>query len=789
MKQNSIELLAPAGTFDSLIAAVQNGANAVYLGGNKFGARTNAGNFNDEELVEAVKYAHMHEVKVYVTVNTLINDNEVESCLEYIKFLYEIDVDAVILQDFGISKLVKKLFPDFELHASTQMSIANTTDAFLAKDMGFDRIVLARENSLEEIKTIKEITGLEIEAFVHGALCVSYSGKCLFSFIQGGRSGNKGSCAQPCRMKYTLSKDDSKKLISDRYVISMKDLSTINQIEDILNSKSVDSLKIEGRMKRPEYVATVVKNYRQALDSALNDSVSENMLLNLEKEIKYVFNREYTKGHIMEDDSKDTVNMDIPKNKGVYLGDVIQVNRRKKRITIRLEDDLNKGDGLSLGEHVGRIIIGKNIKTEAKKGDIIEIDYVGKVDSGTKVYKTYHKDIMEAALESLNKESIKFPIDCSITLKKDQNPKIVIKDSFGNEASYTETEHTIELAINKPSSDEAIEKQLSKLENTVFYLNNLVIDKDDNIIVPLSILNKLRREAVDMLDKKRELKNNRTLSSETSIEALLENEKVSFETEKKPSSNKTSLAVRCFTKEQYNACKKLGVERVYTSDISLYKEILADSVCKAYYITPSMLKDSDIKAVETFVSEYKPNIITSSLGFGHKLSQMYTENKIASTVSIDYMANLNNKFSIEYAAELLEPSLGTVSPGMEYSINQETLDYVFSDNHKSNVEVLAASHPLLMITEYCPYKHKDKKCSAETCNINNTTLSSESDEKYLLKRELNCKVCIYSKKLIELHRDSIRILKSKGYSKFRIDLLNEDFKQTEDIIKKYNNIK
>lgn len=791
MKQNKIELLAPAGTFESLIAAIQNGADAVYIGGTSFGARSNAGNFDDEEIVRAIKYAHLRNVQIYVTVNTLINDNEIEECLEYISFLYKNDVDAIILQDFAISCMAKKLFPDLEIHASTQMSITNIPDSELAKDMGFDRIVLARENSLDEIKAIKEKTNLEIEAFVHGALCVSYSGKCLFSFVQGGRSGNRGSCAQPCRMKYTLLKNDSKKLIDNKYALSMKDLSTINQIEDILESNAIDSLKIEGRMKRPEYVSTVVKNYRQAVDSAFNNEVSKEELQNLEKEIKYVFNREYTKGHLMNENANSVVNFDIPKNKGIYLGDVIQVNKRKKRITLRLEDDLRKGDGLSLGEYVGRIIIGKNILTEAKKGDIVEIDFIGNVDTGTKVYKTYNKTIMESANESLKKENIKFPIDCKILLYKDKNPEIVISDENENTVCYKDETHIIELANNKPSSDESIEKQIAKLESTVFYLRNLEIEKDDNIIIPLSVLNKLRREALTQLEEKRTLRNHRDIGSLNLVEDFLKNQVESFKTSNETLAvkSKNKLAVRCFTKEQYRACVELGADKIYISDLELYKSIITNSDCELYYLTPSMMKDSDIAEIESFILEYKPNVVTSSLGFGQKISRKYSEADVNAKVSLDYMANLNNKFAMEYAIDTLLTKIGTITPGIEYGINQENSDYVFSEKHKSLVEIMVSSHPLLMITEYCPYKSKDKSCTKETCNINDTVLISESNEQNILKRELNCKVCIYSKKTLDLHKESIKILKSKGYSNFRIDLLDENYEQTRDIIRKYNNIK
>ena len=263
-----VELLAPAGNFESMLAAANNGADAIYLGGKSFGARHFANNFNDEELIKATRFIHRLNKKIYLTVNTLMADSELEQAAFYLKFLYEIGIDAVIVQDLGLIKMLRELFPKFEIHASTQMTINNAAGVNFLEQHGVTRVVLGRETSLNDIMLIKQESSLELETFVHGALCICYSGQCLMSSMIGGRSGNRGKCAQPCRMKYQLVGLNGKNIeYGDlgEHLLSPKDLNTIDFLPDIIGA-GVSSLKIEGRMKRPEYVATVTRMYRNALD-------------------------------------------------------------------------------------------------------------------------------------------------------------------------------------------------------------------------------------------------------------------------------------------------------------------------------------------------------------------------------------------------------------------------------------------------------------------------------------------------------------------------------------------
>ena len=261
-----IELLAPAGDMESLKAAIEAGCDAVYLGGDNFGARAFSKNFSNDELVEAINYAHLYGVKVYVTVNTLVYDSEVADFLKYIEFIHKNNVDAVLIQDLGMFDLVRKTFPNLELHASTQMHIHNLDGVKVMESLGIKRIVLARETNIQDIKNIVKNTKCEIEVFVHGALCISYSGQCLMSSLIGGRSGNRGKCAGSCRLRYDIMDTDGNVLNTGKYPLSTKDLNSLEYVGELIDAH-VSSLKIEGRMKSKEYVYKVVSIYRHAIDN------------------------------------------------------------------------------------------------------------------------------------------------------------------------------------------------------------------------------------------------------------------------------------------------------------------------------------------------------------------------------------------------------------------------------------------------------------------------------------------------------------------------------------------
>ncbi|MBQ3725756.1 MAG: U32 family peptidase, partial [Selenomonadaceae bacterium] len=340
-----VELLAPAGSFEALRAAVEAGADAVYLAGEKFGARAYAENFAGEQLLKAVEFAHLRGVAVHVTVNTIIADEERDEFAAYIKFLRRANVDALLVQDLGAAALAKELAPEIPLHASTQMTIHNSEGVRVLARLGFTRAVLSRELTLREIEKICRDSPIETEIFIHGALCVCWSGQCLMSSLIGGRSGNRGRCAQPCRLPYELVDAGGKNLLNGagKFLLSPKDLNTLELLPRLIQT-GVTSLKIEGRMKRPEYVATVVKVYRDALDK--NFSTDEDR-----RKLAQIFNRDFTTAYLEKNPGKNLISDMRPNNRGVLIGRVVEVARDK--ITLKFSEKISAGDQVEIWVKVG----------------------------------------------------------------------------------------------------------------------------------------------------------------------------------------------------------------------------------------------------------------------------------------------------------------------------------------------------------------------------------------------------------------------------------------------------
>lgn len=499
-----VELLAPAGNMDSLKAAVMAGCDAVYLGGVLFGARAFAGNFTNEEIVDAINYAHLYGVKVYVTINTIIYDSEVERFLDYVRFLHKNNVDAVIIQDIGMFDLLRKKFPNLELHASTQMNIHNYDGALLAKKLGFKRVVMARETPIDVIKKIKEEIDIEIEVFIHGALCVSYSGECLLSALVGKRSGNRGTCAQICRKKYDFYDDDKNKLNTNNYLLSTKDLCTLKYIDKLIEI-GVDSLKIEGRMKRSPYVYLVTKTYRKVIDNYYNTGklkIDENDII----ELKKMFNRNFTKGFMLNEDNNNFTYDKRPNNIGIEVGQVI--SKVKNDLKIKLTYDVLVHDGLRIlddkedkGLVINKMFMNNKSVLEAKKGDVITLKYDKYVEKNSKVLLTSSKKQLDSISEAIKNQERFIYIDLNFTAKENENLKLTITDGLN---TVTEVlDKTPMRAINKETSFDVIKKQLSKLGNTVYKARSITLNLDDNLFINIKDINEIRRRAIMKLNEKR----------------------------------------------------------------------------------------------------------------------------------------------------------------------------------------------------------------------------------------------------------------------------------------------
>ena len=503
-----LELLSPVGNFTCLKAAVQNGADAVYFGADRFSARAFANNFSLSlnELTDAISYAKIRGVKTHLTLNTLIKDDEFDSAFSLAKTAYELGIDAIIVQDLGLAMKLISYFPDLPIHASTQMTVHNLNGALELQNLGFKRIVLARELTIDEIFYIAHNTNVEIECFAHGALCISFSGQCLFSSMVGGRSGNRGKCAQPCRLPFTLLENNKK--INSGHLLSTRDLCGLDFIPSFLQA-GVNSLKIEGRMKSPEYVATVTRIYRKYIDLANSDTpfkVEEKD----RKDLMQVFNRGMSSsGHLYAEPNKNLVFKDKPNHMGLPLGIVQKYNASKGYITLKLKENIEIGDTISFENESGSYTISEimdeklhNLKNTTVGETVVIGRIKGKIRLGNKIYKISSKSLSTSVRESFQKENRKIPLSCKVTIRQNIPLSISIKSCIYPDLNITSTLPDIPTkAQNRPLDKETIIRQLSKTASTPYEFTNIEVDLQDQTFLPkLSSLNELRRLALSKVE-------------------------------------------------------------------------------------------------------------------------------------------------------------------------------------------------------------------------------------------------------------------------------------------------
>jgi len=708
-----IELLAPAGSFEALKAAVQNGADAIYLGGADFGARAYASNFDRETMKEAVEYSHIRGVKVYVTVNTLMKDNDIQSLMEYIKFLYEIDVDAVIVQDIGVFNLIKDTVPDFEIHASTQMTLHNKHGVELLKSMGVNRAVLARELTVEEIKNIYEETGVELEVFVHGALCVSYSGQCLMSSFIGGRSGNRGRCAQPCRREYDLLNLNTDKISKSEkaFHLSMRDLNTLEEIGKLIDA-GVTSFKIEGRMKKPQYVASIVRGYRMAIDTYLNNKKSLKDKA-LQEEMEQMFNRKFTKGYLFNSLKSDVINIEKSNNRGLYLGKIEDFNRRDNKFEIKLEVSIAQGDGIEIlnrssediGGSVRNIYINDKLVKEAKAGQVVEIEMKGNIQKGDEVYKTLNIALMDELKRTYahDKEYKKVPLYGEIKVEIDQKTKLHLWDGEGHTV-YAQSDDVAQKALKVPLTEEKLSEQLSKLGNTPFTLDKLYISLSENTSIPISVLNSLRRDAVEELMNLRKIRHNREKLDD--FTEKLESLNLSDKVQDKSVVKIKKISIKVDTLEQLKVALNYPINRIYYGDISTFKEAILlckDKNIQIYLKTPYILRNSEYEKLYKLVKGLSfDGILAGDLGMIN-----FNNDHFKLPIIGDFSLNIMNSYSID-SFEKLGLNGITLSPELDFSII-----YKLKLDSALEKEAIIYGKTTVMTTEYCPLVQEnqcDYKC-------------------------------------------------------------------------------
>jgi len=635
------EILAPAGSPEALKSAIDAGADAVYLSGKRFGARQFAANFTLDQIEESIRYAHLRGVKVYITVNTLIKDRELLSVAEYIFKLYEMGTDAVIIQDIGLAQLIHELIPDLTLHASTQMTLHHLDGVKWAEEMGFKRVVLSRELSLEEIREISKSCDIELEIFLHGALCYCYSGQCLLSSFIGGRSGNRGMCAQPCRKPYTLvvgPKDEygrSNNLqeisLKDHYLISPKDLALYSHIDRVMGS-GVSSLKIEGRMRSPEYVSVVVSIYRHLLDK-IQKGKGKTSRKDMEN-LRLTFNRGLTPGHLLKSRGKQLMGRDKPGHRGLFLGRVKKYNPRRKEVKIVLKTVTKprKGDGLffdlSRPGKTGHSYDGWGIDVEHDpliKGNEMFLKVRKPVPPASGVYLTRRhnlaKDIhftnhkTEAVDENQGIAKKRQNVDISFKLNEENFPvlKAQLTTPSGKKINAAVRGNMpMQQARTRPLNEIEIRKHLLKIGNKPFKVNIVDFVYPGNLFLPLSELNQVRRELIEKIELKILESHLPTPSTLTKVHTKLEKLKTEMKKESSAtkdiqfrkkalespflhtsSNSKTSLKKPEQSQNKFNESKtRRGIPElsVYVDDLN---EVASarDAGFKRIYFEPMLIPD------------------------------------------------------------------------------------------------------------------------------------------------------------------------------------------------------
>ena len=815
-----IELLSPVGDFECLKAAVQNGADSVYFGAANFNARASATNFDLTNLKEAISYAKLRGVNTHLTLNTLIKDTEFEDAVLLAKKAYEFGIDAIIVQDLGLARFLIKNFPDLPIHASTQMTIHNLEGALEAQNLGFKRVVLSRELSLEEIQYICANTNVEIETFIHGALCISYSGQCLFSSMVGGRSGNRGKCAGPCRLPYELlgtfpfgssvpfgsSTNSAKSEIqtpetenfknsihtnSKKYILSTKDLCGLEFLPKLIDA-GVMCFKIEGRMKTPEYVATVTRIYRKYIDLALSN---EPYVIDKKdiKDLMQVFNRGgFSTGHLDSKANTSLVFSEKPNNMGIYIGNIANFKPNKGHVFINLTDDLSIGDTIEFEKESTKYTVSelmikdKNITTGFKK-QLVEVGRMkGNLHIGDKVYKTNSKELSTSAHLSYQEEHKKVDLSACITLKKDSPILLNVStisntNPIFNNISISLSSDTLPVeAKSQPLDSNRVVSQLNKTKDTIFTFKDIDVILDDNLFLPsIKVLNELRRNALDeilLIANSKILRNSPVLSNFNKATNTKNTQK-----------NKKEISVLLNMLDEYKNYNELkNIDNVYIPlkffGNKKYENIIKN-ICEnfnTYIYLPTVIKSNYTNllhnVIDNSIETFKVSgFVVSNISNGNFIGQMKDKYNNRFKFIGNYTLNIYNNNSVQEWKELGINRL-TISPELDKS----TIDDILNNSNVEQ-ELIVYGRTPLMSMNYC-LLGKTNKCYP-TCGT-----QCKNNGKYYLKDRLGFLFPILSDSIqtvSTLYNSKITSICAKDFpntTSYRIDLLDETIDNINTIV-------
>ncbi len=817
------ELLAPAGNNESLIAAVENGCDAVYLGATTLSARASAANFAPDELADAIDYAHLRGVKAYVAVNTLVKDSETNDAADLLRHLDESGADAMIVQDIGLLSMARSLAPDLPIHASTQMTVHNIEGVRFLQDMGVKRVVLAREMTLDEIKHVKQNTDLEIEIFVHGALCISYSGQCLMSSMIGGRSGNRGVCAQPCRKRYRLrTLPGGREVKTDgEYLLSPRDLNTSRILPELIEA-GIDSFKIEGRLKRPEYVACVTRIYRGLIDRYIKDPPGYFVTDAESRSLAQVFNRGFTAGYLTGNPRSELMSRMRPYNRGIPIGTVIGCEQN--RLRIRLSGTLHIGDGVGItgaagvgaegegassddggsGTIVRQMYAGGRQVDRAGSGTVVDIPLTSsdaQVRAGNVIYKTLDKPLMDSLRSSFTSPAPlrRIPVTIAAEAAVGAPLGLRIEDNDNNVATVR-SEYVIERAVSRPTTGEEIVRQLAKLGNTVFKVSesdiDLRIEGGGDIFIPVSQLNRVRNDAVSRLTDARIAGRRRGARARHRHDRPADSAGTMRTTEPraqadtpKRSSPTVLLAVSVSSMDGVRSAVAGGADVIYLGgeryrggddaeafDLETATKYAHQSGRRIYLNTPRIASDSQMRGVADAMSKAMRFGADGVLVSNHGAFRLAEE--IGLDIIVDSPLNVFNRMSLRFWTEH-GAGLVTLSPELTLAEIRKIAKY-------GAVECIVHGRLTLMESEHCVVGGilgGADSCTAP-CDDGGFELVDEKGYAFPLQMDTDCRMhLLNSSELCML--DHIPAIVRAGVSSIRIDARGVECARVREITRLY----
>jgi putative protease len=793
LRREEIELLAPAGNWEAMRAAVANGANAVYFGVEKFNARARAHNFLMEELPDIMKYLHRYGVKGFLTFNILVFENEMEEAKELIDACIDAGVDAVIVQDLGLVKLIREISPDFPIHGSTQMTITSSEAVEFVKPYQLERVVLGRENSLKHIRKISEETGEELEVFVHGALCVSYSGQCLTSEMWGGRSANRGECAQACRLPYDMIVDNEKKDMGNiAYLLSPKDLAAIDLVPELIEA-GVTSFKIEGRMKTAEYVANVVSKYRKAIDAYFAGEKYDPSVIEIQ-ELEQSFSRGFTKGFLLGTNHKQLVDGTFPKKRGVFLGHVKKVYR--DAVLIDLQAPLKRGDGIVFDagdptqeEEGGRVydirIKGQKIEGKVDAGlyEIVmgrnDVD-LRRINVGDKVWRTSDPELERRLRKTFETEKPyhTFPVNVTVHGSAGQPLLTIWTDVKADKTVTITSEKPAEAALKRPLREEVLREQFGRLGGTVYYLDELDLHIEGDIIVPMSELNRMRREAAERLlelrvEPRRYQKRDVDVYEDTVVVG--------------PADGSTaSLIALCRTLEQIEAAGKTDVDYIYADfefvrDYPKAVERARALGKKIALATPRILMPGERGILLNIIKAQPDGILIRNTGAAYFYEQERPE---GIELFGDFSLNVANHKTVNL---FLERGLKRVTAS--YDLNAEQMIDLLSQSDARKIEVVIHQHMPMFHTEHCVYatflsEGTDYTNCGQPCEKHRVSLRDRVDFEHPVRVDTGCRNTVYNA-VDQSGAEYLSEFLQYGVNTYRVEFLEEDGQRVQEVLKLY----